>query len=245
MRSIGKVAWVVGLLASRTGAREKRMHLFVAGLREVLVELANTPKPIGSKQSHRFVGDPFDFAESIRRTNRDGGNDSGRRFFAQRCNGDQHACSRRQTVIDQNHDAPAYIKRRPISAVIMLTALQLLGLLRGDLGHHGRRIGQDAQHVFVQDADTSRSDGAHRELPVSWHPEFSNNKNIERQAQANRDFVGNRNTAARQRQHDGVRMPLVGAEFIGQQPARFRSITKRSSHLIIVAGKKPLSSQVK
>ena len=111
-------------LVSLRGARQQKAHLVVAGLREIFVELPDAPEPIRGEQGHRFVGHPFDFAKSVGWTNRDRGGDLGRPLFPQRRNGRQHACSRRQPVIDQNHDAPANFGRRPISAIITLTALQ-------------------------------------------------------------------------------------------------------------------------
>ncbi|MFS2021470.1 hypothetical protein ACEN88_33500 [Massilia sp. CT11-108] len=66
--------------------------------------------------------------------------------------------------------------------------------------------------------------GAHREFLVAGHAELAHEQDVEGDAEPLCDGEPDRDAAARQCQHDGVRMPGMGGEPLRQQPARFGAI---------------------
>jgi len=88
------------------------------------------------------------------------------------------------------------------------------------------RIRQDVEHVFVQDADTTRGDCAHGEFFVTRHTELAHNANIERNPDPLRYFERDRDTAARESENDDVVAPGIAQQFFRELPTRVGPVLK-------------------
>src|SRR5258707_8199838 len=84
--------------------------------------------------------------------------------------------------------------------------------------------------IFVKAACVTRRDRAEGELLKTGHAKFSHDKNIERNAEPLRDFVGDRHAASGQAKHDDVVAAGVIDEFLGELSPSFGSIWKSSFH---------------
>src|SRR5207249_48056 len=98
-------------------------------------------------------------------------------------------------------------------------------LLARDRIDVARKHAQPLNHIFIQNAYASRGDRAHRQLLVPWGAELSHHEHVEWRAERTGDLVGDRNSAARKREHHGV-PARIGTQPLGEVLASFPSISK-------------------
>jgi hypothetical protein len=146
--------------------------------------------------------------------------------LAERCGGCAHRRAGRQTVIHEDHRPAPHIGRRSVATVGPLAAFQLRPLFDGDrLDHISRNI-QRVDHVPIQHAAATRSNGTHGQLFVARHPQFAHQEHIERRAELMGHLEPDRDAAPRQRQDEqGPTAPVV-VQFLRQLAAGINPVTR-------------------
>jgi hypothetical protein len=90
------------------------------------------------------------------------------------------------------------------------------------------RNAQCAYSLTVEHADSSRGDGAHGELLVTWYSQLAHKKDVQRCVECAGHFICDWHAAARKAEYDHVSAIGVSRQLSGEQPARFGSIAKWS-----------------
>ena len=115
------------------------------------------------------------------------------------------------------------MRRSPI-AIDLLASLKLGRFSRCHRFNDLVSIRQRAHDIVIQDAHTAGRDCAEREFFKTGHTEFAYNENIERHIQTPRHFVGDRDTASRQTEHDHISTTGIFFELFREEAASFRSV---------------------
>ena len=178
------------------GLSQQISNLVIGDLIEVVIELAHRVERLRGVDTDDSVNFLAQLVASAGRRDRHRNHDAtGAR--AQGSRRSLHGGSRRETVIDENYGAPFYDKRRAAVAVSDFATLHLEPfsgydgidpLLANPVGAH---------HVALHDDDTAAGDGAHGQLLLARHTEFSDYENIEGQTQLASHFEGDGNATAR------------------------------------------------
>src|SRR5205814_3362122 len=95
-------------------------------------------------------------------------------------------------------------RRRTLPAIVTFASLQFLAFNRSHRFHDRLWIRHNREHVFIQNADATGSDGAHGEFFVAGDAEFAHNKNVERNTEPPRDLKSDWDTASRKAENDDV-----------------------------------------
>ena len=103
---------------------------------------------------------------------------------------------------------------------------QFLLFLRRHRIDHLHRDTQASHDLFIEHADASGGDGAHGQFAMAGRAELPHDENIERRAQRLGHLERHRHAAARQPEHDYVRLIRVTPQFPGQELAGFDSVPK-------------------
>jgi hypothetical protein len=109
----------------------------------------------------------------------------------------------RDAVVDHDHDAVVDGDHRPLTAKRARAAVEFGSLSRFDCGDVIGRHASQAQHVVIQHAHAAFPDRAHRQFRLRRHTEFAHDDDVEWRVERPRHLVGDRDPAARQREHDG------------------------------------------
>ena len=94
-------------------------------------------------------------------------------------------------------------------------------LLRGDP--------QRTQHVVVDNHPSPTGQGPDGELFVPGRAELAHHERVERRTDRGGDLPGHRDAAARQTEHQHVRVPAVGVEQPGQDTAGLSTVPEHAS----------------
>src|SRR5439155_26616113 len=124
---------------------------------------------------------------------------------------------------------PFQLGRRPAVAIRGFPPPELAELPRQGFPDLVLADTEPAQDVLVENEDTATRDRSHCELLVSWNAQFPDEEDIERRAELLRHFVGDRHTAARQREHDDAIAAGVVGEGACQDPPRLGAIPEPDS----------------
>src|SRR5438128_197689 len=212
------------------GAGQQIAHFFVASLSEIIVILAYCLKKFRRGCADRFVGFFFNFAASVWRTDRDSHDNSCRAVLSQCLNCSPHRCAGGQSVIHENDDAIAQVRRGSPVAIPLLAPFQLGRLPCRDRLDDVVYIRYRAHDICIQDAHTAGSDRTNGELLETGNTEFAHNKNIKRRAKAVRHFKRNRHAASRETKHKHVSTTGVLDKLLRELPPRFRSVWRKASN---------------
>ena len=88
------------------------------------------------------------------------------------------------------------------------------------------RIGDDVEHVFVQDADAAGSDRAHGEFFVAGHAEFTHNENIESSTKPLCDLKCDRDAPTRETENNDVVASGITQQLFRELPTGIGPVLK-------------------
>ena len=164
------------------------------------------------------------------RCGRDCDDDSGGLQLSQRPDGRAHRGSGRQTVIHQDHGPTTNIGGWTTAAVKALAPCQfLLFLCRHRIDHVARDV-QLLHDLIVEDAHAAGSDRAHRQLLVTGNTQLAYDKDVKRRGERASHLIRDRQTTARQGEHQNTWTIGINGELFGQQPTRLIAIAKALWH---------------
>jgi hypothetical protein len=115
-----------------------------------------------------------------------------------------------QAIVHEDRGLPLQIQRRPLTAELLLAALELLLFPPDHLIDLSLAEAEGADHRVVEDAHAAAGDRPHGELLLPWNAELADDEDIEREMQRARDLVGDRDSAAWQPEHDRVGSVRIG-----------------------------------
>ena len=206
--------------------REEIPNFLVARLRKFLVPEANGLKGLWRDGAHNLVHFRPKLFTGVRGGGWYGDHDARRLTLANRLRRRTHRRPGRQPIVDHDHRAALQIGRRPIAPVQSFTPLELtLFDGRRSLDDRAGQV-QGAHDVVVEHPDTSRRNGAHRELFVAGHAEFPNEKDVQRHVKRGRHFEADGHAASWERENQHVRPPGIMVQPLRQHPARVNAISK-------------------
>jgi len=146
-----------------------------------------------------------------------------------------HRRTGRQAIVDHNHRLAAKRRLGTIAVVRLVASLELSLLARDDLVHHRRRDTERRNRVLAEDAHATGRDCADGELRVSWGSKLSNEEHVEWCAKCPRDFKGDRDSAAREREDDDVVAVGVRPQGLGEVLSSLMPIAKRCiCHMVLL-----------
>jgi hypothetical protein len=102
--------------------------------------------------------------------------------------------------------------------------------------HLGPAEPEPLDQPVVEDEDTSRRDGPHRELLVPGDADLPDDEHVERRAELSRELVGHRDAAARKAEHDHVVAARVVGEVPGEDAPRLGAIAESRDARSTAAG---------
>ena len=161
-----------------------------------------------------------------RRTNGNRDDNFGSTLLTQSSDRGAHGRAGGQAVIDQNHCSPAHLRGRPSTAIAELAPLQFFALNFGDSVENQLGIRQRPDDVVVHDSHVTRGDGSHGQFLVARYTQFSNNKNIQRNADAASNLKGHRHPAAWESEHNDIVATRIMRQFLRELPTSIRAIQK-------------------
>src|SRR6266487_5846241 len=194
------------------GAGQQFAHFFIASLREIVVILADCLKEFRRGRADRFVGFFFDFAASIWRANRNSHDNSCGAVLSQCLYCSPHRCAGGQSVIHEDDDAIAQVRRGSPIAIMLLAPLQLSRFPHRDRFDDVVCIRYRAHDICVQNAHTAGSDRTNGELLETGNAELAHNKNIERHTESLSHFERDGHAASWETKHGHVRTTSLLAE---------------------------------
>jgi hypothetical protein len=220
---------------------EEGTDLFVGGLREVVVPLAD-----GGEVRRRFAADDLvhfipQFGACSRGRDRHGDYDPAGALLTDCGDGCPHSGPGGQAVIRKNGDPALHGRRATVPPVFTLAARELAKLAGGDGVDYRLGDAEAAGHIRVDDTDTAGGDGTHRKLFVARDTEFADEENVERNAEIFGDRRPDRNTTPREGEDDDVRPSAVVPQSWGEIPSSILAI-REHSHRMDSCGKQPLGS---
>ena len=145
---------------------------------------------------------------------------------AQRGRRRAHRCAGGQPVVDEDHDLAGDVGLRTPIPIGLLPAANLVGLAMDDVLKRLVVEVQRSDQIFVNDARSVAGKRAHRQLRMAGNPQLADHVHVERKAEALCNFVPDRNSAARERQHEGIGSIGVDRERLGELRARIGAVFK-------------------
>jgi hypothetical protein len=132
--------------------------------------------------------------EGLRRGDGHARNNPFRLFCSYSVGCSQHACSRRQTIVHQDHGALTNSQPGSSLTIQPLTTLNLQPLSRCYVVNHRGRQSQLRDQTVVQHPNAATCDGANRQLFAARQSELSNEKNVQLRAQRSGNFKADGNS---------------------------------------------------
>jgi hypothetical protein len=127
------------------------------------------------------------------------------------------------------------VERRPVSPIRNFPSPELpLFTVRGPFDI-ARRDPQLLNHARIQHTDSSGGNRSHRQLFVPRNPELSDEEDVERSVQCQRDLERDRHPTTRKSQHSDVVPTGVGRELRAEGAACLASIKEGHEHTEIVS----------
>jgi hypothetical protein len=83
---------------------------------------------------------------------------------------------------------------------------------------------------LVEHAHASGGNGAQGQLFMTRHAHLTNDEDVKRRSQIVGDFKANRNAAARQGEHQNIRIALIMGKLHRQLPAGVVAVAERQGH---------------
>jgi len=140
--------------------------------------------------------------------------------------GGAHGCPRREPVVDENDRARGDVERGTVTAVTMLTLLDL-STLRVDYRLQLRSIDAEViDDVVVEHDRATARNRAQRELWLLRRPELAHDEDIERRTEIERDGMGDGHATARETEHEHIGPTAEVCEPRGQLAAGVLAIRK-------------------
>src|SRR6267142_3821962 len=208
------------------GSPEQFAYFFVARLRKVSIPLAYSPKWLRSNGTNHFINFRLELGAGGGRAHGHGNDDLCRLFVSERERGCAHRGTRRQTVVNQNHGAPAHIYRRTVVTILSFPTLQFALFFLG----HGidYLIGnvQSSDDLLVHDSHTAGGNRSHGQLLLLRQSKLAHEEDIQGSIKSPGHLKCHRNATSRQGEHNYIAAIGVLLELFGQQAARFGSISK-------------------
>src|SRR6516162_1821312 len=209
----------------RGKTRERGNDLLVGDLSEVLVKPSDRPQFLVSFEADDVISFLPHLNKRLGWSNRDGEHQLLR--IAQTGRAQCRACGRPRsnTIIDDNGNTAVDVDPGTVTQIALTPALNLGKLSRTDRFELGLRDPHKLNDIFVAydnrlaavDHRTDRQFGSHGSADLAHKDQ------IQRCVQGGRNFRGDRDAAARQRQNDGF-LKLVSGERFGKSPPSLRSI---------------------
>src|SRR6218665_67372 len=191
------------------GPREKREHLFVRRLREVLAPDPHPPEGPRPVATDGVVPLPRERLAGGRRRGGHSDHEPGRLLFPQCRDGRAHRGARRDAVIHENDGLARDAGRRTAAAAQPLTPQQLTRFSPNGLLEHLVRHAQAVDHLGVHEADAAAGERPHGQLLVARDSELANHEDIQGSAQVPGDLEADGDSAPWQGEHDDVRAPGI------------------------------------
>jgi hypothetical protein len=185
------------------------MDLLVRGLREVFVPEPNGVERLRGDGANDVVCRLTQRVTGLRRRDRDGDDDASRVFLAQCRDADPHAGAGREAVVNENHGPAGDIGERSIAAVLALTPVELALLGLSDTLYIAVAQAKLRNHRRIDELYAAARNRPHCELLVARNAELADDEHVEWYVEGPSDFERNRNTTARQREHQNVRATSV------------------------------------
>jgi hypothetical protein len=123
-------------------------------------------------------------------------------------------------------------ERRATPAVGFLAALQLRLLAGGNPVDLLERNVVAAQQRLVDHPEAAARNRARGELGISGHAELANEEDVQRRVKSRRHLIGDRDTAARERQDDHVRPGREDLQLAGKNAAALAAISEHVPPLL-------------
>src|SRR5207248_11053109 len=114
-----------------------------------------------------------------------------------------------EAVIHTDDGLSAHIERRERSPISALTALELLLFLADHRLDGTLRNPQAGHDVTVEHQRAARRERAHRKLLAAGDAELAHDEHVQRSTELLRYFVGDRNPASRQGEHEDIGTPRI------------------------------------
>ena len=177
----------------------------IAGLRKVLVPQTNGIERLWCLGTHHLVRHRFQLLAHGTGSNRDCHDNPGRLLLTSGHDGSAHGRTGRQAIIGQNDCASMHGKRRLAPTIVQRAPLQFLLLLGRDSVDDGEGNLEKVHDIFIEDPHATAGNGAHSQLLVPGHSQFTYEKYVERCVQPLRHSTADWDTTTGQRQHQYVR----------------------------------------
>jgi len=138
-----------------------------------------------------------------------------------------HRGARRQTVVNQNHGAPADIYRSTAAAILPLPTLQFALFPLGHGIDYLIRNVERSDDLLVQDSHTAGSNSSHGQFLLLRQSKLAYEEDIQGDIQSPGHLKSDRNATSRQGQHNYIAAIGILLKLLGEEAARFGSISKR------------------
>jgi hypothetical protein len=163
--------------------RQRRAHLFIRGLSEVVVPQADGLESGWCRQTDDLVGDATQTFARLPGANRHRDDDSCGPQLPQREDRGFHRRARGQPIVNEDDLAPGDVHARPPGAVLTITPLELGSLVRDRALEGGGGNPEIPHQGLVEHADAAFGQRAHGQLFVAGHAELTDQKNVEGDSQ--------------------------------------------------------------
>ncbi len=212
-------------------ARQQLMDLGVGDLAEIFI-----PESDGKESFGRFGADDLvhltgQFPAGARGADGHGHDDPIGVLNLEGGDRGAHRGTCREPVVHKDDDPAGHAGRRTTVAVSLFAALEFPLLVRRDPLDCRLRDPVRLHHVLVQHADAAGRDRAHRKFFVTGYAELTDEKDVERKFEGAGNLVPDRNAAAREREHNGIRPSTVSGKSFCQNPAGIGAVPEHCGHL--------------
>jgi hypothetical protein len=214
---------------SLRGSSKKTPNFIVAGLVEVFIIESDGDKRFGRKGANDPIGDLAERHARLVGGNRHRDDDLRRIVPAQRGRCRAYRCPGGQPVVDEDHDLAGDVGLRTPIPISLLSAVYLFCLATNDVLNRLVVEVHRTDQIFVYDARSVTGKRPHRELSMSRNPQLADDIHVEREVEAFCNLVPDRNSAARERQHEGIGPIGVDRERLGELRARIGAVFKAYS----------------
>lgn len=193
--------------ASRHSGVQKGQDLVVAGLGEVVIPLPHRAQAIRLQRALDLVRLERQQVDRCGGTHRNGADHSGRTATVNTGQGGTQGCARRDTVIDDNNEAPLY---RPNAHREHLDAPQHLLMSEIDLCRDGGRIqSHSVDHLVVEQWHSVDGHGSDRQFAAPRRANLGRQHASELSVESGGDRRSHHDPAAGDSEHECIGSPQV------------------------------------